>query len=672
MTSSEYNFNHIEMATGVRQYKGQCPRIVGVVDGWLKGLEVFSNLKRKSRTRTKAELSSPSKAKPLHILPGLAELEEEESRPSTSSMVSPSSDYLSPILSASRGFGGSRTLGSGARTSRVQDTADRKRDSRRVVLTGAEGLTFDDFFPALGEPRPAPSPQVNPSPPQTRRQSEDPFVVIESPLDSINFRFSGFNLEFDAPATPSSRRSLSPTPSTTIASSSSAASAASRTPIFTPPTSDDESQVKPHPFSNLTRAPTYKSQRASILFMKSMPDLQRAAAQPHPPVPSRTDDDSEDASWFANELSDIVTMATDSPESALNETRRARPDSVFPQPHPSFGRHRQSKALPSLPRLSLTEASTRGPSAQLDPTFPQKMRRAIPTRPPPPPPIRIEPAPSPTMEERTDELLALLANAAMDSAFLGTGLSGSTVFPPSLPVTPSSAFAIVTPVTARPPPRSSIPADIHDFFDDDCCPDDRDLLPDESDDGFEFDIDSPPTSTWPLTPKSISIYSQDSMSLDMVPLEMETPKAVKGGFDSSTDEIPLSPAISDSPFAGMYASDAPPRVLRSRWSSSTLSSLVDTRQAPLSPSSWKLRFNLGSSVSPTKKSHKIKTSISKPSLKATKSQTPLGSAAQTSATLERRESSSSRMSDSGSDSGESTASSGLRRKPIPIEIFMRA
>ncbi|KAI0682925.1 hypothetical protein BC835DRAFT_1397748 [Cytidiella melzeri] len=643
---------------------------------------IFSNLKRKSRSRTKTELTSPSKAKPLDILPGLTEADEEEPRPSASSIISkssfPSTSYLSPTYCASRSLGGSNTLGTGARNSRIQDAADRKRDSRRVVLTGAEGLTFEDFFPMSGEFRAAPSPlqAVSPPPEPRRPVSEDPFAVIESPLDSINFRFSGLHLQFDVPTTPSSQRSQSPTPSVassrTTASSSSTTSAVSRSVVFTPPTSDDESQAKPHPYSNLNRAPTHKSQRASIMYMKSMPDLQRPIRKRECTVLPREEDDSdsEDVYWFAQELSDIITMLPSVPETKLGESRRARPDSVFPPPRAVAGHNRHSKALPNLPLSPIQRGSPRGPSAQLDPTFPQRKRHAIPSRPPPPPPILIESPPSPTMEEKTDELLALLANAAMDMNFLGTGLGSSfSAFPPSLPVTPSSAFAVMTPLPVRPPPRSSIPADINDVFDDAHSPEDREMLSDEHDDGLEFEFDDLSSPEWPSTPKSTSIYSQASMSLDTIPVEIATPTASHSGFDCET---PVSPAMPESPFVGMCASDATQRVLRSRWSSSTLSSLIDSRQAPLSPASWKLRFNLGSSPSPTKKCAKVKTSSNRPLLKTHQTSTPLSPAVQKSVTLERRESSSSRMSDSGSDSGESTASSGLRRKPIPVEIFMRA
>ncbi|KAI0088955.1 hypothetical protein BDY19DRAFT_158710 [Irpex rosettiformis] len=522
---------------------------------------IFSNFKRKARSRAKAEHTSTSKAKPLDILPGLTEIEEEDPRPSTSSTSSTysftSPYYLSPTYRASRSIGDSQILVTGSSKSTFQDAADRKRDSRRVVLTGVEGLTFEDFFPvSAAPPRPAPSPpRVVARLPSPRRPAfEDPFAVIESPLDSINFRFSGLHLEFDGPTTPSTGRSSSPTPSfassRTTSTTTSTASATPRTSIFTPPTSDDESQAKPHHYSNLDRAPTCKSHRASVLYMKPVPEMQRRSRRRESAVfsaiPAREeadDSDSEDVSWFARELSDFVCMLPSVPEPLLHETRRSRPDSFLPPPRATVDRSTYDQTSSRVSRLYTQ--TPYGPSVQLDPTFPQKKRHGVPSRPPPPPPIIIEPPPSPTMEEKTEELLAMLANAAMDLNFPGTGLTGSSLeLPPSVPVTPSSAFAIVSPPPSRPPPRSSIPADV-DFFDDNRSPEERAPFSGEHEDSIEFNIDNLSGAEYSPTPTcGFSVYSQASVSLDTIPVELETPKR-RGGFNCET---PVSPAMPDSTF----------------------------------------------------------------------------------------------------------------------------
>lgn len=646
---------------------------------------VMSSFKRKSRPRTKSGFTSPSKAKPLDILPGLTEIEEEDSRASISSAASCSSfsstSYLSPTYSASRSASGSHIPDVSSRNSRIMNAAERKRDSRRVVLTGAEGLTFEDFFPlSTDPPRPAPFPPAAKSlPVESRKQFSDDPTVTGSPLNSIDFRFSGLNIQFDFPSSPCTRRSHSPTPSVasnrTTSTTASSSSTLSGNAIFTPPTSDDESTGKPLTSSNLMRAPTHKSQRASVYYMKATPDWNHVARNSEPmPQLHRDENEAEDASWIVEELNDIVAMFPDLSEAnshTVNQSfdSRVRPDSVFPLPPATSGRTRLSKPLPVVPRLSIQSSPPRGPSIQLDPTFPQQKRRRTPFRPPPPPPIRIEPPSSPTMEEKTDALLALLANAALDSCFLGTGLGNSTMaLPPSVPVTPSSAFAVITPIASRPPPRMSVPADIHDFFDDDHSPDEGDLLSDERDEGIEFDLDSLSSPEWPPTPKNAS-YSQVPLSIDAIPLEPETPKVNSAfGYAMCMEESPLSPAMPDSPMSGMYASEALPRTLRSRWSSSTLSSLAETRQTPISPSSWKQRFNLGSTQS--SKRPRAKSSSSRFSLQSLK--TPSDPATQHLSIPGKRDNSPSRAIDNGIDNGDILASSGLRRKPIPVEIFMRA
>lgn len=635
---------------------------------------VLSNLKRRSRSRSKPEFTSPSKAKPLDILPGVTEEEEERRSISSARSASP---YQPPTPCARRSLGGIATVG----WHRPQDISERKRDSRRVVLTGAEGLNIDDFFTLYDEPpRPAPSPPCAkpvvaqpqiPARPLSDFSSKS--IVCDGPLDDLDFKFSGLGIELDFPSPPStSRRSHSPTPScssgrTTSTTSSSSSTFSKQQALVTPPTSDDEShQPKPH----ILRAPTHRSQRASILFMKSMSDFQ-------PPVsPHQTEEepedisDAEDASWFAQDISDSFTLSTPLPPttpmtSTSNTDIRARPDSIPPPPRMrAAGHSRFSKPLPVVPRLSIQTLSTRGPSVQLDPTFPAapRKRHHIPTRPPPPPPIRID-CPSPTMEEKTEELLALLANAALDSGFLGTGLSGSlSALPPSLPVSPSSTFIPDTP--ARAPPRTSLPADIDDQFDDSVEVGDSEPLT-AGQGSFEIELDCLPSPSWPATPKSASFYSQASLSGDALP---SSPFEFQ--FEVETDEDALlSPAMPESPLVGMYASNAPERVLRSRWSCSTLSSMVDTHQIPHSASSWMLRFNLGS-VSPSKKGKGKAKSSTRPSLKLGL-KSPGSPSFKRSADLDRRDSRSSRMSDCGSDSGDSTTSSGLRRKPIPLEIFLR-
>ncbi|RPD55560.1 hypothetical protein L227DRAFT_301841 [Lentinus tigrinus ALCF2SS1-6] len=656
---------------------------------------ILPNLKRRSRSTNKTDVVTPAKAKPLHILPNVAEEDECPSRPSCSSTASlPITNNYQP----SRYLAASATLG--ARPQAAHD----KRDSRRVVLTGVEGITFDDFFPPSSAPRArTPSPPPRPiTPPRSVASSP----ASECTLDDINLRFSGLGISLNFPSppssatpclTPSRRREQSPTPS--LASSD--ASSSPKTPCSTPPTSDDESSPCK---SNLMRAPTFKSQRASVLFMKSMPDLAEPTRKAS--ITSLVDEDiSEEVDYIAQDLSDIVTLSTPlPPASPLSQSSpfsdaRARPDSVPPPPR----RGRSSKPPPALPRISIQDSSARGPSAQLDPTFPLRRRSyLVPTRPPPPPPVPVPCSPGlSAMEQATEDLLAELANAALGAGFLGTELtvpldvwSAAGSVPPS----PSSHFIVSTPVLGpsglRPPPRSSIPADINDF---------------QEESPIELELALPKRSDpWPTTPQSISVYSQMSDSsapasplssfdfdIDVTfvsgdPYSHCSPQSQQSQSyyaRSNVQVMPESPAPSPSPNpmrrspSTLSMSADPERTLRSRWSTSTLGSLAESHSH-----SWLPRFTLSPSKKAKSKaaaaashshSHSSSSSSSSPTSPLQRKNAVKGAhAAKRSVDsdrgVSRRDSRSSRVSESSaSDSGDSasTTSSGLRRKPIPMALL---
>ncbi|EKM56374.1 uncharacterized protein PHACADRAFT_253455 [Phanerochaete carnosa HHB-10118-sp] len=402
--------------------------------------------------------------------------------------------------------------------------------------------------------------------------------------------------------------------------------------------------------------------------------------------------------------------------------------------------------------MSVQSINNACPSAQLDPAFPTKRRSYIPNRPPPPPPIRIvdidcgtnifiaPPTPeepskgSPTMEEKTEELLTLLANAALTTTSLAAPSGPSRlscisnlVVPTT--VTPHSCdFIVPTPTVIRPLPRF-VPADISELSDPEAgSPASADFFVADSDEldlgalELEWMPDSDDDESLPSTPRSTdsrSLYSQASMSrvaalnelsLDAIPLEPATPAGSFLFIGNDDDEF-LGMAIPDSPSVrphdDMFFPVQSEKVLRSRWSSSTLAeSFADHRS-----SGWRGRFIFGASKkpqSPTKTGFILKSptmpsfNISKPTFatptkKGTPSapspavsasptkrsgapNTPRSSPAKSSRgspvrTLARRDSNASLCS---SDSGESvcsassSTSNGLRRKPIPIEIFMRA
>ncbi|KAI0747174.1 hypothetical protein C8Q80DRAFT_1220321 [Daedaleopsis nitida] len=630
---------------------------------------ILPNLKRRPRPTNKSDATSPARihSKIIHILPNVAEEDESTSRLSCSSA---SSLTITPTHQPHplRPLGGSATLG--ARPTTPHD----KRDSRRVVLTGVEGLTFDDFFPPSSAPRVrTPSPPPRPiTPPRSVASSP----ISDCTLDDIKLRFSGLGISLDFPPPPSSatlsrRRDQSPTPSV---SSSEASTASPKTPCSTPPTSDDDESPSK---SNLMRAPTFKSQRASVLFMKSMSDLCEPVRKSS--ITSFVEEDvSEEVEWIAQDISDIVTLSSpETPTSPLPPSDfQARPDSMPPPPR----RSRSNKVHPVLPRISIQDNSARGPSAQLDPTFPLRRRSyLVPTRPPPPPPMPKSPGLS-AMEQATEELLAELANAALGAGFLGTELTipyDAWSNAGSVPPSPSSHFVVTTPVSAsglRPPPRSSVPADIHDFCEE-----------------SPVELSLPPRrDVWPTTPQSASVYSQNSSS----------PASPLSSFDFDIDvtfvesESQSLPHAPESPLpmrrspSTLSISADPERTLRSRWSTSTLGSLAEAHSH-----SWLPRFTL----SPSKKAKSkavaapvisITTSHSHSHSHSASSMSPLqrknalkGAAHAAKRSIDsdrsfaavdvsRRDSRSSRVSESSaSDSGDSTTSAGLRRKPIPFALL---
>lgn len=669
------------------------------------GSRILPSLKRRSKAHSKAALHvTPTRGTSLDILP---ELDEEEEAKSCSSIQSMPAHARTHSATPSH-----LCVTTG-------DAAERKRSSRRVVLTGAEGLTFEDFFPPSCSPTP---PRPAPAPPLYGTMSRG-----ESPLDSIDLRFSGLGISLDFPSPPleplslnaspvqsplaARRRERSPSPSVSSATTTSSSMGSSKgfgsprvwRDLFTPPTSDDDSLPTTPTRPHLMRSPSCKSRRASIFFAQSMPDLSQLLEE------SDNESVESDVEWYAHDISDTLTLSTPLPPSfpaelaaSTSKDPKARPDSIMP-----VKRVRYNKALPDVPPLNIQAANgdasvTSSPSAQLDPTFAQARRRRsflIPTR-PPPPPIRIitcapsssySPA-SPTvteMEAHTEELLAELASAAMNSGFLGTGLAAPYTPGPwsasTAPPSPSSMFVVPPSASSmRPPPRMSLPIDISEG------------VPE-----LVIDGSASPESEAPSTPGSVSVYSQQSSRKDgtMSPVSSFSFDVDVSLVDGSTPvsenaDVDL-PATPDSPNADAVVF-APERVLRSRWSTSTLSShvhhghsastLSSRVQAEREAFSWISRLTL----SPAKKAPRKHVP---PALPSPKSPTKMMSAfvlpspkSPTRATnpkrygyvdparhraLERRDSRASRMSESSVDSESSSRSDGLRRKPIPVEMFLR-
>ena len=412
------------------------------------------------------------------------------------------------------------------------------------------------------------------------------------------------------------KRTHSPAPSISSAvSSSSSDDTAGQSPL-TPSTSDDE-HIPP---SLSVTAPN--SKRLSVLFTKSMPDL----LPPSPKIATveeLPEEDGEDAEWLTQEMRDFVTLS--SPRFTIEENLSSRPESFLPP-------LRVSGSFKGLAPPVI------GPSAQLDPTFHfcQKKTRSfvIPSRPPPPPPIQICPA-SP------------LAN----------------VFAVSSPC-PSTTTIPPTPISSRPPPRSSIPCDVDELMQMDM--DDFDLLEDELAGARDPYPDSPFSSILDAYRRSPS--ASVGFSVDNLPA---TPSSSAFSDDSHHHDLPQSPLRRSA--SSISTSSSATRRLRSKWSTSTLGSVYNDQSQS---SSWISKFSFKKGSNKEKAVPSTVTLPSPPKSEKKEKRRKFAGAdivvrhsyESDVAQVGRRDSRSSRNS---SESVESSPSPGLRRKPIPVEIFMK-
>jgi len=407
----------------------------------------------------------------------------------------------------------------------------------------------------------------------------------------------------------------SPAPSVSSVASSSSSDGTVGQPPLTPNTSDDEHI----PTSLSVTAPN--SKRLSVLFVKPMPDL-RPPSPKIATVEELSEEGGDEAEWLTQEMQDFVSLS--SPRSASEENLSSRPESFLPP-------LRTSNFFKGL------SSPVTGPSAQLDPTFHflQKKTRSfiIPSRPPPPPPTQICPAPP-----FNDDF-------AVSSPCLST------------------AAILPTSVSTRPPPRSSIPCDVDELMQMDV--DDFDLLEDLADarDSYPASPFSSILNAYQHSPSTPTRSSADDLPT--------TPSSFAFSDDSYHHDLPRSPLGRSN--SSISTSSSATRRLRSKWSTSTLGSVYNDQSQS---SSWMSKFSF-------KKGFKEKAVPPTPilpspakSAKKEKRQKLTGadvivrhSHESDVAQVGRRDSRGSRTS---SESAESSPSPGLRRKPIPVEIFMNS
>ncbi|KAK7058567.1 hypothetical protein VNI00_002203 [Paramarasmius palmivorus] len=193
------------------------------------------------------------------------------------------------------------------------------------------------------------------------------------------------------------------------------------------------------------------------------------------------EDDLSDSEWYTKELSSLLTLRSAMPQSLIRHSAQNRPESFYARPESEYVQVPRP-ASPTPPAGSrgsrLSKPLPKLPSAQLDPAYPYAERRRsflLPSRPPPPPPTKAK-------ESRPR--------------------------PPSLAL-------------RRPPPRSSIPADF--------------LLEDGTDADSAISLVDFYTGS-PVTASAPSSYSQASAEAEFVlysPPEEESESSPASSADST-------------------------------------------------------------------------------------------------------------------------------------------
>ena len=571
----------------------------------------------------------------------------------------------------------------------------------KTALVHSANDVSEQYPTLLSAPRPAPRLPATPSP---------GYSPVPSP-DSFHLTFTDTSFLFPHPPilTPTSRiGSESPTPSMST-SDTSTTSESQSTSLPTTPSSDDE-----FPSYYSSAWPSFSARRASIKPLvitkinpptiaedsdrstphlrqpfKNSEELQFLNSSSSPPSDEHSSDNESDSEWYTREFSKILTLSSCLPPSF---PQQSRPESIL---------------VPSATARSPMAAVARYPTAQLDPAFPRRRHSRA----------SIPPHPVPTTSTQTR---------------LPPTTTSPRAYPRARTKTRSSALSL-----RRPPPRSSIPAD--------CVFGDPDTsyyaLSDDSASAFSFSMyDSLPTPTSPksiysqCSPSTLSSFPKSAISDEFEFNDVDVQFATDTGIDLDNQvvtlpSLPCSPIDLEADIASglkelrlrgpaqendvfcaaalTTGADEPQRVLRSKWSSSTLNSIRDERQRR--SASAKLRAYFNTSInSPSSKSQSSSSSrkLTTPTTPTTPSLSPsvkrfkhprremytythtkkdlhsyLGAKSRDGVImgyeqtlgLKRRGSLSPSVSDVGSDDGSSSSeSAGLRRKPIPVEMFLRS
>ncbi|KAG6853364.1 hypothetical protein C0991_004983 [Blastosporella zonata] len=494
----------------------------------------------------------------------------------------------------------------------------------------------------------------------------------------------------------------SPTPSMSSCSSSTSPETRSSGLPLTPSSSDDECPsyyYSPSPAFNprrvsikplvITKHTPPVASRNSIAPISASPS--KAIYLPPSPMSSRDDESDSDSEWYSREFSKILTLSSPLPS---NISREGRPDSVC-------------ITNPSLPPTP--SAPTHGfPSPQLDPAFPRRRRSrvSIPNYPPPPVPTstkRVSATPSPTKTSRPRSNVLTV--------------TPPTRRPPPRSSIPADCVLVDDTFTFSDDDASAFSLSFYDSYPTSAHHTDSPHTS-YSQSSFQSPHPSPFPSSFPSTPLSAFPTSVDEefdfeeiqfdVELDrpiMLPPHLPTsPLDLEADLTSRFEQLRNEPhprtqafSISDADAFSTDEHSPAPRCpsagddsqeLRSRWSSSTLGS-VREEHARRSGLGLALRSYFGSpSAKPKRRASSRHSGSEVPKMPLS----PISPARRSRHAkresdvmvigygypapgqgLKRRGSLSPSVSDAGSEeSASSTTSSALRRKPIPVEMFLRS
>ncbi|KAI9449943.1 hypothetical protein F5148DRAFT_1245256 [Russula earlei] len=408
----------------------------------------------------------------------------------------------------------------------------------------------------------------------------------------------------------------------------------------TPSASDDDSPGSRSSRKTITRS------RIPFMILESTPSpLASEASLTSPtdtfeftlaafPLSDSADEDGEeeedDGLWYSRELGQVVSLS--SPCAPANSP--ARPDSFFSPPcsprsstDQSTGRSRMSKPLPSIP-------PTLGPNPQLDPTFLRCKSR------PPRLPLRATPLPAPP------------SPLALHPPVVAPELQ-------TLPASPASGVAsgsapnfrmIVIP---RALPRTPIPLDVSEILDD------VDAWSFATPSSTSASMLSPPRV--PHSPAS-SLFSEEGDPVELIMSYAAQPPspALSTTATAATESVTL-PQDRDEETEANWVADHDDGKIRSRWSCSTLATVVPPRSPPQTPTSAsaRIRFHLGSVARRVRVRRAGGINGGEDTIVVPNNP----------ALLARSSSESAKSSVSASATDDAVAFSGLRRKPIPLELF---